>query len=224
MVHRMPGASEPIINILPNRNGSENTTGSWRRVEVALEPIANQTNFFFVFTLQSDSVDEAGGWYIDDVAIASGGLITGTHTNSSDIYLYAQNGTNALDRVTSGPTGGFGFDFLPSGNYRLLAGDGSGIDVGISSGGGWVVVVNELQVDDIVLGITINSPAKIAWNAQPGLIYEVQYSSPSLLVSPTPWQTLSVETPATSQGLYIDMDSEIEPSRFYRVIVTGVVP
>ena len=50
-------------------------------------------------------------------------------------------------------------------------------------------------------------------------------SVPELLSSPSPWQTLVTDlAPATSQGLYIAMESEIEQSRFYRVILTGVVP
>lgn len=225
IANRRPGALKPIVNILPARNSDNNTTGVWRRVEVALEPIANEPSFYFVFTLQSDSAGEAGGWYIDDVAIASGGRITGINTNSTAVHLFAEHGTNALQTVSAGPTGQFGFNFLPSGDYRLLAGDGSGVDVGIASGGGtWVVEVNEMQVNDIVLGIALNSPARISWNAEPGFIYEVQYTTPELLVTSNPWVTLSVETPLTKQGLYIDLDSEIEKSRFYRVIMTGVVP
>ena len=228
VVTRRPGATEPIVNILPARNSFDNTTGAWRRVEVALEPIANETNFFLVFTLQSDSNGVAGGWYIDDVAVASGGLISGTYVPGagSNIYLFAVGGTNPMETVISGPGGAFGFDFLPSGDYRVISASGSITNISIS-GGNWTVLVPSLLVPGIVAGIPAadpSDPVKITWNAEPGVTYQIQYTTPQLMTSSTPWQNLGTVTPTTTTGAYIDTGADADKSRFYRVILTGVVP
>jgi len=214
----------PTIPILANRNNAYNTAGEWRKVVVPLDQVANETNLFLKFSLQSDAVGHAGGWYIDDVAIIQGGVVSGSYTNNGLIYLFARFATNSLASVTNS-AGRFGFELVVSGDYRVIT--GNGIPSGFSSIGGagtWDVVVQDLQANDIVMGITVNSPAHLTWNSIAGVTYAVQYTTPSLLSTANPWVTLATVTATGTTSSYIDLGADTAPSRFYRVVLLGVLP
>jgi len=219
---RVSGASRPTINLLPRRTSSSNTTGEWRQVVVPLESVMNETNLFLKFVLESDATGAAGGWCVDDVSIVQGGTISGVYLGSGNISLFAQNGTNALSVATNGTGGKFGFEILPSGNYRLVAGNGSTTNGVIVGGGTWGVAVTNMTVDDIVMGIVVNSPSKLTWNAIPGAIYEIQYATPSSLLTATPWTALSQITATSWECQYVDLFANADPSRFYRVVMISV--
>lgn len=227
IVTRVSGVNppRPVISILPNRNNAYNTAGAWRRVVVPLEPVANETNLYLRFVLQSDASGHAGGWYIDDVTILQAGRITGTYTNGGIIYLFGANGTNFLASASAGPNGDFGFDFLASGSYMIVAGDGSaGTNTTILGNNSWSVGVQDFELDEIVIGISINSPVRLMWNAIPGMTYKLQYSTPETITSANPWTTLATVIPTDKVGVFIDYDSESAKSRFYRVVLIGVSP
>ncbi len=220
VIQRQTGVGRPIITVLPRRNNSYNTTGEWRRVIVSLESIANQTNLYLRFVLQSDSAGRAGGWYIDDVAIVQGGLLRGIYTNSAFVHLLGELSTNAINTVAVGTGGRFGFELLPSGNYRVLAGDGAGADT-VMGGGTWSTMITSW--DDAppitLVSITINSPVHLLWTAVPGLTYQVQYSTPSSILTANPWTPLADVMATDSIGSYVDLSSDEVNARFYRVVL-----
>ena len=219
VVTRVSGVGKPPITILPNRNNSANTTGEWRRVIVPLEPIANETNLYLRFVLQTSSSGVAGGWYIDDFAIIQGGLIYGTNaTAGMKMYLLGINGTNPVKVTTTGTDGAFGFNLLPSGNYKVVAGNGGaeGVFVG---GAGWTQWVVGFEVTPIIVDIRINSPALLTWNAVPGLTYEVQVATPESIITANPWTKLAEVTASSSVASYVDLMSETTRSRFYRIVL-----
>ena len=82
-------------------------------------------------------------------------------------------------------------------------------------------IPENLRVQPIVVGIVINSPALLTWNSEPGLRYEVQYTTPSLLTGPDPWTTLATVDSQGTTSQYIDLESETVGSRLYRVVLIG---
>jgi len=213
----------PVVNILPNRNNAYNTAGSWRRVVVPLEPVVNEQNLYFRFVLQSDTNGHSGGWYVDDVAILQAGQISGFYTNLGTIYLFGTAGTNALESAETGSGGDFGFEFLAAGQYRIVTGDGSGgTNVTISGNMTWDVVVSDLDVNEIVMGIVINSPVLLSWTAVPGMVYEIQYSTPEAIISADPWTAVDTVIATSDVAEYIDWNSENVRSRLYRVVLKEI--
>jgi len=211
----------PTITILPPRNNFHNTVGEWRRVFVPLT--LKEPDLYFKFMLTSDEAGNAGGWYIDDVAIIQAGEILGTYTNAGDVHLAGAEGTNILQSVTP-YEGAFLFQLLPAGEYRLFTGDG-GTPAGapILGDNTWQVTVDGfLDPDSIVVGISINSPVLITWNAIPNGIYEVQYATPESILTPAPWTVLDTVVAGDEIGEYVDWDSETEESRFYRIVFQGM--
>jgi serine protease AprX len=227
VLQRVSDPLKPPVDILPRRNNEANTDGEWRRVIVPVT--LTESNLFFKFTLQSDEEGNAGGWYIDDVAIVQAGEINGGYLGSGQVRLYGIRGTNALDSTTA-QDGAFRFSLgqdngflMPVGEYRLVGGDGS-MSLGTVAGGDgtWTIIIPLLEINEIVVGISINSPAKLQWNAVPGAAYEVQYSTPELVVSDTPWRVLATVRADQYTETYIDYsyESEESPSRFYRIVMT----
>jgi len=210
---------EPVL-VLPDRNSAYNTTGEWRRVIVPIT--LKEPDLYFKFMLQSDGTGNAGGWYIDDVAILQGGKIAGTYVGGATIYLFGKDGTNSM-MSTDAPGNTFSFDMLAAGEYRLVAGDGS-VSLGTVAGGDgtWHLYIDNLQVNEIVLGITINSPVLIQWNAIASAWYEIQYTTPEDILSSDPWTSLGSIMATEETGTYIDWDSDDSPSRLYRVRFMGI--
>jgi hypothetical protein len=210
----------PLINVLPPRNNAYNTTNEWRQVIVPIT--LKQPDIFFKFVLQSDTAGTAGGWYIDDVALLQAGHLVGTYSGPGNIKLYGINGTNALNNATP-HEGVFYFALLPSGEYRLVAGDGSQALGTVAGGDGtWTLTVPDLAINEIVVGISINSPALIQWNSVPGGMYEVQFATPESIMTDTPWSTLGTTTATSSRSSMTDYESETAPARFYRVVFRGM--
>jgi hypothetical protein len=227
---RTPGVSppRPTINLLDRRNNAYNTTGEWRRVILPLQRVANETNLYLKFCLQSDASGHGGGWYIDDVAVIQGGDIWGSYPVSARFYLYGEFSSNALYSVTNDALWGtYVFDLLPSGNYRLLASDGGTYWATNAIGQNtWIINASDFTVEDVAMSVTltVNSPAKLTWNTTPGVTYEVQYATPESILTSHPWTTLSTIKATSTTTTFIDLDSETATSRFYRIVMIGVVP
>ena len=73
------------------------------------------------------------------------------------------------------------------------------------------------------MGIVINSPALISWTTEPGLTYEIQYTTPAEITSADPWHTIGTVKATGSNMQFVDYGSEVIESRFYRIILKGVV-
>ncbi len=216
-----------IVSVLPNRNNSFNTTGEWRRVVVPLDTLFNETNLFLRFVMQSgaNSPGSCGGWFIDDVAILQAAEMTGTYSDhfNSPVFLMGMNGNtnDPIQTTVANVNGKFGFTgLLPSGNYKVGTESWNGVsstNAGISS---WNVVFPvDLNSYEIVVGITVNSPATLTWNTAIGFTYAVQYSTPETIATPTPWTTLTTITATGNVSSFTDFASDSNPSRFYRVIL-----
>jgi hypothetical protein len=122
IVKRISNPGKPIITLVPNRSSAYNTTGEWRRVIVPIEVSANETNIYFKFFFRSDASGNAGGWYIDDVAVIQGGEINGTYTNGTNaqvVLLGTNYNGHIQDQTTAYGAGGFQFGLLPAGNYMV---------------------------------------------------------------------------------------------------------
>jgi len=215
---RVSGVGKPPIVILPNRNSAANTAGEWRRVVVPLEQIANETNLYLRFVLQSDSNGVAGGWYVDDFAIVQGGLIFGTNGTPGTMYLIGIDGTNPVQQMVTGSDGSFGFDLVPAGTYRVVSGAG-GAESTFVGGSSWSQWVTGFETTPIIVGIEINSPALLSWNAVAGLTYEVQVATPASIVTGTPWETLALVTAPGPVASFVDLQSDTVTSRFYRIVL-----
>ena len=210
----------PTITVLPPRNNFHNTTGAWRRVFLPIT--LKEPDLYFKFMLTSDESGNAGGWYIDDVALIQAGEVLGTYTNLGQVYLAGAEGTNILQSVMPFE-GSYAFRLLAAGEYRIFTGDGSaGLGPGIVGDNTWRVTVDPLGPSDLVLGISINSPALITWNALPNGIYEVQFATPETIMSGSPWTVLDTVVADDETGECVDWDSETEYSRFYRVVFKGI--
>jgi hypothetical protein len=93
--------------------------GAWRRVIVPLDILANVTNVFLRFALQSDGSNTraAGGWYIDDVAVLQVSQISGTIPSlpaGTEVCLIGQNFNQHIQQCTQlDANGNFQFGLLP---------------------------------------------------------------------------------------------------------------
>jgi hypothetical protein len=218
---RVSGQNRPTINIVPPRNNSANTTGSWRRVIVPLDVAGNESNLYFRFTLQSDSNNVAGGWYIDDVAVIQGMEIEGVVANAGiDVCLIGENFNNNYQQcTTSGEGGGFGFGLLPLGNYQIAS---LGVTNGpyvLSDTNIVLAFVSTNAVPPPVFGSMsyVPPPVTFSWNAETGIVYSVQFATN--LFSGT-WTELGVVTGGAGTNLiYTDPLGSFD--RIYRVVVTN---
>lgn len=216
--------SRPTLTILPDRNNAYNTEGEWRRVVVSLESVFNQKNMYLKFVLESDDTGRAQGWFIDDVAIVQAGEISGLVTGGADtkVYLYGVNSIVdvPVETTMTDFTGAYGFDGLvPAGSYVVFSRDGS---AGVAVGGpltGWNVSAADMNIDQIYMGITVNSPALLTWNSIPGETYLIQYASPASFATADPWTTLTTVVATGPYGVYRDESSDGEKSRYYRIIL-----
>jgi len=205
------------ISLVGNRNNAFNTTGVWRRMIVPLTALANESNLFIRFTLQSDASGVAGGWYLDDIAIIQGARLSGTFTNAAgaDVVLLGSlyNG-NVQANTLANSSGYFLFDMLPFGRYQVgaistllgaytLGPTNSQFSIGSTN-------LPAFVMGPIVPGV----PTQISWPAVPGVTYEVQYSYDFLT-----WTTLADITAASATETYLDYSGD--PLRFYRVNYLG---
>ncbi|HIE10924.1 MAG TPA: hypothetical protein EYP62_04865, partial [Kiritimatiellae bacterium] len=215
-------AGTNVVTIMPARNDTWNTTGDWRLVAVPLDQIANESNVFLRFTLLSDSSGNGGGWYIDDVAIASGGEIEGLLTNSAGaldwaqvVLLGSESGDAVLSETWTDSSGAFEFGLLPLGSYRLGA-VSSIFGPFTLSPTNWTYRLGSTGVPPLVVSsATPGDPVTISWPAVPGLSYELQYVD-SL---GDPWQTLAIVTAASTNEVWYDYSAA--PMRMYRVLMAG---
>ncbi len=212
---REPGTNAPPITILPNRNNENNTTGQWRRVIVPLEKVGNETNLFLRFVLQSDSSGNAGGWYVDDVAIVQGGLISGSFSNTSGVKVVLM-GTNAndhvLDSTFADDYGFFQFELLALGSYSLGA-VCSNFPVSVSDLNP-VANLGSFPVPTLALNAPssgFGSPFSFSWPAVPGMRYRIEYSQDLFN-----WYWLADVTAASSLEWYVDYTAVV---RMYRVLL-----
>ncbi|OVE75355.1 hypothetical protein BVX97_04580, partial [bacterium E08(2017)] len=230
---RVSGVGKDPITILPDRNDSYNTTteGKWRRVAVSLDPIGNEQNIFLKFVLESDSAGRSHGWFIDDVAILQAGDISGIVApggGGATVYLFGASSIYGSSNVVNDPiltttangSGGFGFaGLIPAGNYKIMSDTGSVTTNNVGISGSWSVTgVNVNSIDEIIVGITVNSPALLTWNSIPGVQYLIMYATPESLATANPWNTLTVVTASDRFAVYRDDDSDGERSRYYKII------
>jgi hypothetical protein len=219
---RVSGLNRPAINLVPNRNNTANTAGKWRRTIVPLDILGNQSNMYVRFTLQSDGASQAGGWYIDDVAILQGSEITGTITNGAgtNVCLIGEVFNNQLQACTTADgNGNYAFGLLPLGNYQLVTG---GVTNGpmILTGPGLVsnVTISAGSAPEPEFtGMVMNSPLVITWAVTNGFIYRLDYTTNLFSDG---WMSLSTQT--AGPGLTMSYtDTVTELLRVYRVVVTN---
>lgn len=217
---RVSGQGRPPITIVPNRNKFSNTDGKWRRVIVPLNALANETNLYVRFALQSDTnILVGGGWYIDDIAIVQGaqlsGLLVAPGTNVEVCLLGENFNDHIQDCTLADLNGNFQFGFLPLGNYQVAS-------VGATNGP-YVVSDPNLDVSITVLpppvftGISFGS-VKLTWTATNVATYRLDYTTNLLTDS---WMPLAVITgePGLTTLSYTDAASSVH--RIYRVSVTN---
>ncbi len=218
---RKTGLNKPLVRVLPKRNNFYNTAGAWRRMIVPLNVAANETNFYFRFTLQSSSNSPAngGGWYIDDVAIVQGGTIAGTFANmtNGEVVLLGVNSIGSVFTNTlTDSAGNFQFGLLPDGDYQL--GSGGGIIGSFSVGdfNGWNNNTGVLTAPDVSVNLPTPNPGGgmiVTWPTTPGLTYRLEYSDDFMAT----WHELETVTASGQQEQYIDYNAA--PVRLYRVIL-----
>lgn len=220
---RVSGLNRPDINLIPNRNNAANTGGSWRRTIVPLDILGNQSNLYIRFTLQSDGARQAGGWYIDDIAILQGSEISGTITNGAgtNVCLIGEVFNNQLQACTvADANGGYQFGLLPLGNYQLITGgttNGPLILTGPNLVSNVTVEAASPAPSPEFTGITVNSPLIITWGVSNGFVYRLDYTTNLLSGA---WQSLSTQTAGPGLTLnYTDTVSDLQ--RIYRVVVTN---
>jgi len=223
ILQRVPGPDRPVLTILGDRNNAANTDGKWRHVIVPL--VLKEPDVYFRWVLHSDASGNAGGWYIDDVALIQAGEIAGRYLpDSGDVYLYGIDGTNVLQVTTPENNQYLFVDLfnglpLPVGQYRLWTDGGSSDTATISWGGPWEVIVPDLAVKkfrlDIHRGLKATTDAMVVtWDAENGGVYEVYVCSPEDLTKPHPWQYKAT----VREGAYIDHEAADVHGRFYRVV------
>jgi len=212
-----------VVNILSDRNSNYNTDGAWRRVVVSLDPVANESNLYLRFTLQSDNDGNAGGWYIDDISILQGAEISGILSNSSAPFAYGDvavfggdNLAGATDVTKTDANGYFEFGLLPLGVYRVAT-VGTLFDPIAMSSTGWNYTLGTSSIPPLVVStVTPGSPTAIAWPAVPGMNYQLEYTT-NMITSP--WQILTTITASSTNEEYLDYSTN--GLRFYRVRFTG---
>ena len=217
---RRSGATRAMVPLLQTRNNSFNTTGAWRRVTVPLDVVANESNLYVRFMLQSDASGNAGGWYVDDVMIVQGNELSATFTNlgsSVEVSLLGVNYNGNVQSVTRTDTNGyFQFGLLPLGQYQIGA---------VNSMFGPFTLSD--ATPDFMLGST-NLPAflvgldsgvyprRISWSSVPGVRYQVDFTTN--LVSG--WSTVADRIAAETNEFYLDYFGV--PSGSYRIRSLGV--
>jgi hypothetical protein len=214
---RLPG-SKPIITVVPNRNDAFNTHGHWRRVIAPLDIVANETNVYFRFTLQSDSNKTAGGWYLDDVSVIQGGMIDGFFTNAPgmEVVLYGINyNGHTQTNVMTDANGYFQFGLLPLGRYCVGALGSTFCDLSLTETTPTVSLGETNVAPLIITGIYHTTPTLVEWTAVPGLTYEVDCTTNILCGSC--WTPLATVTAGSTQETYTDY--AVDPEKDYRVIL-----
>jgi hypothetical protein len=218
ILNRKTALNKPIITVVPSRNSSGNTSGTWRRVIAPLDSLANEQNVYFRFTLQSDSNGVAGGWYVDDVAVLQGAQLCGTFANASnaEVVLYGVNFNNHIQATTFTDTNGFWqFGLLPLGQYSVGAIAGSlgpftvddpntKVDAGVTN------------IQDLIISSILGAPTSVSWPTAPGLEYRIEFTTNILSGI---WTPLSTLTAGSTNETYLDYVPNV--SKVYRVIVTG---
>jgi len=219
---RTSATNKPPIVVVPERNSAFNTTGQWRRVIAPLDIAANEQNLYLRFTLQSDSSGVAGGWYIDDVAIAQGGSILGTVTNGAglDVMLYGVNDVaTELGSTEADGSGGFQFGFLPQGQYFLYSGTNTvgPFTVDGATWSQWASLTNGVDLTPFDLAGVAALPGRtIQWAATVGASYTIEYADQ--MVNNPPWTVLASGVVAVSDPMtYVDPTPAAPALRFYRV-------
>jgi len=134
------------------------------------------------------------------------------------MYLIGIDGTNPVQQMVTGSDGSFGFDLVPAGTYRVVSGAG-GAESTFVGGSSWSQWVTGFETTPIIVGIEINSPALLSWNAVAGLTYEVQVATPASIVTGTPWETLALVTAPGPVASFVDLQSDTVTSRFYRIVL-----
>ena len=182
-----------------------------------MQNLANESNLFARFILQSDDNGNAGGWYIDDVSILQASQISGVITNwpGVDVVLYGENYNGSiLDKKQTDGSGAFQFDLLPLGSYQVGT-------VGTSFG----PFALTYDTNSISLGATnapavaftamFGTPRVITWNAVPGLTYRIQYAFNVF----GPWFDLPNGLIVGSGPVETYYDYSGDASRMYRILL-----
>lgn len=217
---RVSGAEKPPVRVLGPRHAADNTTGQWRRVAVPLNISANEEELFLRFRLASDSTGTAGGWYIDDVAIAQGGEISGVVTNFGPGYTVNLHGANdgwIIEQGITSENGEFSFGLLPIGQY-FLSGLSSTSSVVVVDSATWAPTASlpqpilEFSVEGFSLGLNA-----LYWDAVPGAVYQPQYTDDLM----NGWLDLGPPVTAVTTPEMVVDPNPILGQRFYRVILVS---
>ncbi|HMP72123.1 MAG TPA: S8 family serine peptidase [Kiritimatiellia bacterium] len=216
---RVTGTNKTTITVLGDRNFTANTTGEWRRVVVPLEILGNESNLYLRFRLNSDTVGNAGGWYIDDVAIVQGREISGVVTNAGagiPVYLFGADGTFPIGDTLTSINGEFGFGLLPLGDYSVATDGAASQLVEFTLGNySWNLSLNPLAMFSL-LNVSFNSLNTISWEADIGKSYQVEYTD-NLLASPQVWLPLGGPLVAMSDPMSVVDPGPVVGLRNYRV-------
>lgn len=220
---RVTGINRPVKPVLPNRNNLHNTTGTWRRVIVPLDILANDSNVFLRFTLQSDGANArgAGGWYLDDVAVLQAYDISGTVTGMAPgdtLCLIGQNFNDQVQQCTQiQPGGGFQFGLLPLGNYQIVTPLGTNGPIVLSGPGVGTNINVSMLSPPLFTSIGFSSPLVIRWTATNGAAYKLDATT-NLITGP--WVHLYSVTSGVNTTLSYT-DAVPTPGRIYRVAITN---
>ncbi|MBN1269426.1 MAG: hypothetical protein JXB04_07560 [Kiritimatiellae bacterium] len=219
----------PTVTLLGPRNNAYNSGGAWRLAVLPLDPVANESNLFVRFYLQSDSGGRDGGWFIDDVAILQGGALSGILTNAGHsplpgvmVSLFGENPFDVpVSTTITKSDGSFRFGGLLSTGLPLALGNyyyGSISSIYgpfILSDSNSVVEGGATNVGDLVLAdISLGVPTEITWPTVPGITYQIEYAETMF----GPWHVLGVVTASGISETYFDYIGT-DATRFYRVIV-----
>jgi len=209
---RVTGVNKQTLNVVPARNFAFNTTGDWRRVVVPLNVVGNETNLFIRFSLQSDSENVAGGWYIDDVIIAQGGEIIGTNGANGLVELMGINSDYVLDDTMSDDDGVFMFGLLPAGSYMYSSGSGMTGPI-IVGPGMWTPALPTMTSFSLV-SIMLSS-IEVFWEASTSEMYQVQYADSVF----GPWSDFGGTVAPSNDPASVVDPGPFPTNRFYRVIL-----
>ncbi len=221
VVTRVSGLTRPTIPLLPNRNNSANTTGTWRRVIVPLNAAGNESNLYVRFTLQSDTnALVAGGWYLDDVAILQGAELSGyLAAPGAEICLIGENfNEHNQDCTTVNSNNFFQFGLLPLGNYQLVSAGATNGPYALSDTNIVVTLApppSPLAPPEFTaIGKT---PVVVTWTATNGAVYRLDFTTNLMGGVWTPMTVLTGGIPPTLT--YTDLFSTAD--RIYRVSITN---